>query len=58
MNILLIGKGFDQAHGLPTSYKDFLEFSQQVERIYTLIPGSTRKTYEKVSPKIGSSMTC
>ena len=27
MNILVIGNGFDLAHGLPTSYKDFLEFT-------------------------------
>ena len=46
MNILLIGNGFDQAHGLPTSYRDFLEFSQQVERIYTLYPGTTQQIYE------------
>lgn len=26
MNILVIGNGFDIAHGLPTSYKDFLRF--------------------------------
>ena len=26
MNILLIGNGFDLAHGLPTSYNDFLDF--------------------------------
>lgn len=27
MNILVIGNGFDLAHGLPTNYKDFLEFT-------------------------------
>ena len=26
MNILVIGNGFDLAHNLPTSYKDFLGF--------------------------------
>ena len=26
MNILIIGNGFDLAHGMPTSYKDFLNF--------------------------------
>lgn len=25
MNILVIGNGFDLAHGLPTKYGDFLE---------------------------------
>lgn len=27
MNILVIGNGFDIAHGLPTEYKDFLRFT-------------------------------
>ena len=27
MNILLIGNGFDLAHGLPTLYKNFLDFA-------------------------------
>ena len=26
MNILVLGNGFDLAHGLPTKYADFLEF--------------------------------
>lgn len=26
MNILVIGNGFDLAHGLPTKYTDFLKF--------------------------------
>lgn len=26
MNILIVGNGFDLAHGLPTTYKDFLDF--------------------------------
>lgn len=26
MNILIIGNGFDLAHGLPTKYADFLKF--------------------------------
>jgi hypothetical protein len=28
MNILVIGNGFDLEHGLPTKYKDFLDFMQ------------------------------
>ena len=35
MEILLIGNGFDLAHGLPTSYKNFLEFCERARRIYT-----------------------
>lgn len=27
MNILVIGNGFDLAHGLPTTYQDFLKFT-------------------------------
>lgn len=34
MNILVIGNGFDLAHGLPTKYGDFLEFCERVKRIY------------------------
>ncbi len=36
MNILVIGNGFDLAHGLPTKYGDFLEFYKKVSKIYTL----------------------
>lgn len=35
MNILLIGNGFDLAHGLPTKYTDFLEFAKAVRKIQT-----------------------
>lgn len=28
MNILILGNGFDLAHGLPTAYKDFLNYCQ------------------------------
>lgn len=30
MNILVIGNGFDLEHGLPTKYKDFLDFVQGI----------------------------
>lgn len=33
MNILLIGNGFDLAHGLPTKYDDFLNFVKVLIRI-------------------------
>lgn len=33
MNILLIGNGFDLAHGLPTRYGDFLEFCKAIKDI-------------------------
>lgn len=31
MNILIIGNGFDLAHGLPTSYVDFLKFFHSID---------------------------
>jgi len=34
MNILVIGNGFDLAHGLPTKYTDFLEFVEKFEEFY------------------------
>ena len=30
MNILIIGNGFDLAHGLPTKYTDFLVFCKMI----------------------------
>lgn len=30
MNIVLIGNGFDLAHGLPTAYTDFLTFLKRI----------------------------
>lgn len=33
MNVLLIGNGFDLAHGLPTTYRDFLNFCDSVVTI-------------------------
>lgn len=33
MNILVLGNGFDLAHGLPTKYADFLEWANAMERI-------------------------
>lgn len=33
MNILLIGNGFDLAHGLPTKYGDFLEFIKVIKQV-------------------------
>ena len=31
MNILVIGNGFDLAHGLPTKYTDFLDFIKEFQ---------------------------
>ena len=35
MKILVLGNGFDLAHGLPTQYKDFLDFCDKAKEIYT-----------------------
>lgn len=58
MNILLIGNGFDLAHGLPTSYKDFLFFIEYVEYCHDIELGegkmhpSTPETTNKNQKKI------
>ena len=33
MNILVIGNGFDLAHGLPTKYGDFLKFVEVIRQV-------------------------
>lgn len=33
MNILLVGNGFDLAHGLPTKYADFLKFIKIIKQV-------------------------
>lgn len=47
MNILVIGNGFDLAHGLPTKYGDFLEFCKRASRIYTYVQGTGCHVYEE-----------
>ncbi len=47
MNILVIGNGFDLAHGLPTKYKDFLEFYKHVLPIYENIEGRGIELYQQ-----------
>lgn len=34
MNILVIGNGFDIEHGIPSSYKNFLDFIRAYTRVY------------------------
>ena len=44
MNILIIGNGFDLAHGLPTKYEHFLEFVMVYEKYkHILKPGVSIK---------------
>lgn len=47
MNILVIGNGFDLAHGLPTKYEHFLVFCEKVKLIYTLNKNYSLKNFEK-----------
>lgn len=37
MKILVIGNGFDLEHGLPTKYKDFLDFMQGINLLRSKI---------------------
>lgn len=45
MNILLIGNGFDLAHGLPTQYKNFLDFCIKAKVIFISIDGRECNLY-------------
>lgn len=47
MNILVIGNGFDLAHGLPTKYGDFLEFCKKASKIYTYGESTSCSDYEE-----------
>jgi len=42
--ILILGNGFDLAHGLPTGYKHFLEFCDRIHAIYTFSTDKNDKT--------------
>ena len=46
MNILVLGNGFDLAHGLPTSYKDFLTFCKKIEALYKYSEIISRDEYK------------
>lgn len=43
MNILVIGNGFDLAHGLPTKYGDFLEWVNVIKQVVKVKKGETFK---------------
>ncbi len=51
MNILVIGNGFDLAHGLPTKYTDFLDFCKVIAEIY-FMDQNTSSDAEKVWNKL------
>lgn len=46
MNILVIGNGFDLAHGLPTKYGDFLEWVKVIKQVVKVKCGETFKDVE------------
>ena len=43
MNILVIGNGFDLAHGLPTTYRDFIKYVNCFSKYY--LPAAYNKKY-------------
>lgn len=56
MNILVIGNGFDLAHGLPTKYTDFLKF---VEVIMQVIKMNSNDSVHKIDWKdINTKIEC
>lgn len=54
MNILLIGNGFDLAHGLPTKYTDFLNFIEVIKQIIKINSGEMSDTinWMNIHPEI------
>jgi len=56
--VLLIGNGFDLAHGLPTKYNHFLEFVRNWEDIYTQIKNIKSGTQNKGEEKYSSFLAC
>ena len=56
MNILIIGNGFDIAHGLPTSYLDFLDMCVALNK-YNIHNISTECVMLKDDKGIGSKRT-
>lgn len=50
MNMLIIGNGFDLAHGRPTKYEDFLKFAEEIVRTKTF--HGTKKQFEETMPNL------
>ena len=57
MNILVIGNGFDLAHGLPTSYKEFLKFVLESEDMCSRFQKNGLGEYKKNDEKIFEKVT-
>ncbi len=47
MNILIIGNGFDLAHGLSTKYTDFVQFCKRVKGLFNYYDDSDFEYYKK-----------
>lgn len=47
MDILMIGNGFDLAHGLPTRYIDFLEWVKKYQQFYSYAKSSRTARYRE-----------
>lgn len=52
MIILVIGNGFDLAHGLPTKYTDFLKFAMVMHQVVDRGVPNDRIDYGKLTPAI------
>ncbi len=52
MNILVIGNGFDLAHGLPTKYIDFLKWVKIYQKFDSFIFGRALTRYKNKSEPI------
>lgn len=52
MNILVIGNGFDLAHGFPTKYADFLEFCKVMKQIVDFGVPDEKIDYGEVNDEI------
>lgn len=52
MNILVIGNGFDLAHGLPTKYGDFLEFAMVMHQVVDKGVPNDRIVYGNLSYEV------
>lgn len=57
MNILLLGNGFDLAHGLPTKYTDFLEFIDVVLQIVDRELDIDHINWKEINEKVKNLVT-
>ena len=46
LNILVVGNGFDLAHGLPTRYTDFMNFLEYIENLDLIEKGVVYRMYD------------